>query len=1826
MTIADGQSIGVNGQLTLNGSTVVFDKNVNNNTDGIVVNSGGTLAVTGSTFSRSNGYNENARIEISAGAYFTSGASTYTIDNLYLDAGSLLHSGDLTTNIFNTPFTTPISDVPLLTDNQSFYSVSVTGALASGQTMELDPLGTQTTVNQYYVFVSNGVVVPSGTSLTIGTGAAADIVDGVTVSVGGQLTIDGATVVLQKNVNNNTDGIVVNSGGTLAVTGSAFSRSGGYNENTRIEISAGAYFTSGAGTYTIDNLYLDAGSLLYSGDLTTNIFNTPFTTPISDVPLLTDNQSFYSVSVTGSLAGGQTMELDPLGTQTTVNQYHVFVSNGVVVPSGTSLTIGTGAAADIVDGVTVSVGGQLTIDGATVVLQKNVNNNTDGIVVNSGGTMAVTGSAFSRSGGYNENTRIEISAGAYFTSGAGTYTIDNLYLDAGSLLHSGDLTTNIVNTPLTVPITDVPLLTNNQSFYSVSVTGALASGQTMELDPLGTQTTVNQYYVFVSNGVVVPSGTSLTIGTGAAADIVDGVTVSVGGQLTLNGATVVFKKNVNNNTDGIVVNSGGTMAVTGSAFSRSGGYNENARIEISAGAYFTSGAGTYTIDNLYLDAGSLLYSGDLTTNIVNTPLTVPITDVPLLTDNQSFYSVSVAGALASGQTMALDPLGTQTTANQYYVFVSNGVVVPSGTSLTIGTGAVVYISDGVTVGVSGQLSVSSATVVIDKNVNNNTDGIVVNSGGTMTVTGSAFSRSGGYNENAHLEIGSNGQLTATGTSVSLDNLYLDSGSNDQLTSDVLATQLQVNSGAFIAITGNDFSNATVVASGTSTATINLSNNFWGTTSSTVIAGKITDHHTNSNLPTVLYAPYQSAPPADLGSIQGIVFNDINGNGVQDSGEPGIAGVVVYIDANDNGVLDSGELSTVTDAADPTALVNPAGDFSFPGLSPGTYVVREQVPAGSVQTSPSATSVTNTINFDNLGGGVTSFTSQSASFSGGTTFAASQSALLASTPLAYNATSGSAQVNFSLPISSVTFYYVSGDGFAAGTATAFGPDGSTLGSVNSNAVTTYDDPKNFVTMSFAEPIAGITFSGGVIDNFSFTTEANDQAMFVHVGAGQTVSGIALGQQSTVTSTDLVATSVTPTTTGFTAAFNQPLNASVLNLYDTGSMGPADATLVGQSVGSVTGSMVVSPDGQTITFISTAGLLAPDTYTITLVSGAKAFVDTNGDLLDGNGDGTPGDNLTSTFTVSPLPSNAEVVSIPDFTRGFGQPVNVPASSSSGLPINISDGTNVTGVDLTLEYNPDLLTLSGFTTTIAGASAVFNVTTPGTAILTISSATPFSTTSGPITLGDLTASVPDAAPYGDKEILQITNLSVFDDEATPQPLPAIAQDAIHIAAYFGDTNADQTYDTPDVTLEQRYIGLINDGFPAFPLADPVLIGDITLNGQIQANDTTSIQRAIGLVNVPNIPPLPTGIPPAPSGGPDPTIFVPDEHAVPGQTVTLPVEMTVTDPAGITVSGFQVAIAYDPSVFTASNVAQLGSMFSASSGFSGLITFPKPGELIFQASSPTGTGTIANNTTTDLFNLTFTTNPTATNGSSVIKVMQNIQTTTTAIFDNKLDRLTLSPAPVNGTTDSVVGTVAIGASPTTTAAAGAAVSFSTAGQTVSLTATIASGSGTVNEGTETFTVLNGTTPVGNPVIVNVVNGSADASYALPAGTPAGTYVIQAAYNGTVNFGGSRDTSRTLIINAPVSAGTGTSATPTAGSPSVPPAVPIVVTTGTVDAPATSTHKHHIRIVHRSEKGRAHKGPGSRLHRFATGSLERRLRESRREVHAFGSRESSTARTSPSS
>ena len=135
-----------------------------------------------------------------------------------------------------------------------------------------------------------------------------------------------------------------------------------------------------------------------------------------------------------------------------------------------------------------------------------------------------------------------------------------------------------------------------------------------------------------------------------------------------------------------------------------------------------------------------------------------------------------------------------------------------------------------------------------------------------------------------------------------------------------------------------------------------------------------------------------------------------------------------------------------------------------------------------------------------------------------------------------------------------------------------------------------------------------------------------------------------------------------------------------------------------------------------------------------------------------------------------------------------------------------------------------------------------------------------------------------------------------------------------------------------------------------------------------------------------------------------------------------------------------------------------------------------------------------------------------------------------------------LSGSSDSA-HTLTIGEAATTTAASSTTTFFSAPNQTISLSATVTSSAGIVNEGTETFTILSGTTTVGTPATANVSNGAVTASYTLPGGTSVGTYTIEAVYNGTVDYGTSTDTSQSLTINAgPTTITWNTTTAPTGG------------------------------------------------------------------------------------
>jgi uncharacterized delta-60 repeat protein len=109
-----------------------------------------------------------------------------------------------------------------------------------------------------------------------------------------------------------------------------------------------------------------------------------------------------------------------------------------------------------------------------------------------------------------------------------------------------------------------------------------------------------------------------------------------------------------------------------------------------------------------------------------------------------------------------------------------------------------------------------------------------------------------------------------------------------------------------------------------------------TTPAAQFADVFADEVTTTNL------PFRKNPTTF--SAAGIVYNDVNANGVKDSNEGAIGGGKAFIDANNNGRLDTGE-KNVTVAAN--------GTYTITGLTAGTYRLATVPPTGYRTSAPSS---------------------------------------------------------------------------------------------------------------------------------------------------------------------------------------------------------------------------------------------------------------------------------------------------------------------------------------------------------------------------------------------------------------------------------------------------------------------------------------------------------------------------------------------------------------------------------------------------------------------------------------------------------------------------------------------------------------------------------------------------------------------------------------------------------------------------------------------------------------------------------------------------------
>lgn len=567
---------------------------------------------------------------------------------------------------------------------------------------------------------------------------------------------------------------------------------------------------------------------------------------------------------------------------------------------------------------------------------------------------------------------------------------------------------------------------------------------------------------------------------------------------------------------------------------------------------------------------------------------------------------------------------------------------------------------------------------------------------------------------------------------------------------------------------------------------------------------------------------------------------------------------------------------------------------------------------------------------------------------------------------------------------------------------------------------YSDPGGD-SVSLSASIGTLTQSAGTWNWTLPTSAEHHQTVTITAtdsdgAAANTTFDLAVIQPAT----SMKVTALTSTATGFSVEFSHPFVASALNLYQGqgAASGAADVELRHVAGSVVSGSLVIHEGLQKATFVKTGSPLAVGAYTLLLRSGADGFQDASGGLLDGNGDGVAGDAYTATFTVSDPPQGSVVVGIPDFARGPSQPVNLAASTTTGVPLFLSDGAGLRTIDLRLVYDPSLLEITGVSVgegMPGGAQIELTPEAPGVVRLQFQTLTPLP--SGPAVFANLVARVPDSAPYTAKHLLDLREISLNSGQ-----LPAIDDDALHVVAYLGDATGNGTYSSLDTSRVSRIVVGLDSGFSSYPLADPRLVGDITGNNAISSLDTSRVSRVVVGLPVGEVPPLlnpPTAIV---ISGPDPRLSIPRMlYAVPGQRLSIPVEIdSVANLTGSELFAVDLVLRFDPAVLSVNSVA-MADVIAASpaAGWNGATANidNASGQVIVGISNTSGLG---GKFSGSLITLDVSVKAEAAAGDVAINLAAT-STSPAATTSINEGGLTILPAPSNASDDGIDGLLTI-------------------------------------------------------------------------------------------------------------------------------------------------------------------------------------------------------------
>lgn len=322
--------------------------------------------------------------------------------------------------------------------------------------------------------------------------------------------------------------------------------------------------------------------------------------------------------------------------------------------------------------------------------------------------------------------------------------------------------------------------------------------------------------------------------------------------------------------------------------------------------------------------------------------------------------------------------------------------------------------------------------------------------------------------------------------------------------------------------------------------------------------------------------------------------------------------------------------------------------------------------------------------------------------------------------------------------------------------------------------------------------------------------------------------------------------TGTRSGFVLNFGREIDASRLTLYGpdpTVWVTRSDAS--GENARPVRGNLVIPATGPVdqIQFVATGGVLQPGYYTFHVTgSGPNGVVDLDGNALDGDSSGEPGGDF---FYVIDWGTDAPLTfGLPDTMRGPGQALGT-AAHPDGLRMSLSNGDGITSVLLNVRYDANQIDIDEWIPR-EGVSISVSPVFAGVVQLTL-------TTEEPLPAGriddlvTLRGRVRDDAVYGsvgaiEIEIVSINNSSMY----------WAGDRAVVVTGFVGDTTGNARYSTLDAQRLARVVSKLDPAFAAWPLVDPVIVGDINGSGTLTSTDFSRLMQFVSGRPVPQIPPI--------------------------------------------------------------------------------------------------------------------------------------------------------------------------------------------------------------------------------------------------------------------------------------------------------------------------------------------------------------------------------------